>query len=316
MGSPEAETHWSVRTLSKATGVGRETVRAVLLEANLRPHRLGTFTSSNDPEFREKLIDGVGLYTDPSKNAIVLLHGFSGSTKDWANQMKALSPQYRVIAIDERGHGKSASPKREEEYLTPVIAGDVLAVLNKLGIKRCCLGGHSMGGPVVLHFALEHPDMVAGLILVDTSSGFTMAPAMIELRTKLNEIARTQGLAAAFDYDAANNPPRIEQYKRHPEQKEKARQKMLSMTVDSYINSWKAMGKQTSVTSRLSEIKVPAIIFLGEEDVGTAEGVKILNKGIANSQLVTIKGAGHSPHEDNPADFNKALLPFLAKVKW
>lgn len=71
-GTPEAETHWSVRTLAKATGVGRETVRAVLRESNLRPHRVGTFTRSNDPEFREKLIDVVGLYTDPPENAVVL----------------------------------------------------------------------------------------------------------------------------------------------------------------------------------------------------------------------------------------------------
>ena len=71
-GAPEPETHWSVRTLAKATGVGRETVRAVLREAHLRPHRLGTFTRSNDPEFREKLMDVVGLYTDPPKNAVVL----------------------------------------------------------------------------------------------------------------------------------------------------------------------------------------------------------------------------------------------------
>ena len=70
--TPEAETHWSVRTLAKATGVGRETVRAILLEAHLRPHRVGTFTRSNDPEFREKLIDVVGLYTDPPENAVVL----------------------------------------------------------------------------------------------------------------------------------------------------------------------------------------------------------------------------------------------------
>ena len=71
-GSPEAETHWSVRTLAKATGVGRETVRAILREAHLRPHRVGTFTQSNDPEFREKLIDVVGLYTHPPENAVVL----------------------------------------------------------------------------------------------------------------------------------------------------------------------------------------------------------------------------------------------------
>jgi transposase len=70
--SPEAETHWSVRTLAKATGVGRETVRAILGEAHLSPHRVGTFTQSNDPEFREKLIDVVGLYTHPPDNAVVL----------------------------------------------------------------------------------------------------------------------------------------------------------------------------------------------------------------------------------------------------
>ncbi len=70
--SPEAETHWSVRTLAKATGIGRETVRAILNEAHLKPHRVGTFTQSNDPEFREKLIDVVGLYTNPPDNAVVL----------------------------------------------------------------------------------------------------------------------------------------------------------------------------------------------------------------------------------------------------
>jgi transposase len=71
-GAPEAETHWSIRTLAKATGVGRETVRAILREAYLRPHRLGTFTRSNDPEFRVKLMDVIGLYTDPPENAVVL----------------------------------------------------------------------------------------------------------------------------------------------------------------------------------------------------------------------------------------------------
>jgi transposase len=71
-GSPEAETHWSVRTLAKATGVGRETVRSILKDAHLRPHRLGTFTRSTDPDFREKLIDVIGLYTDPPDNAVVL----------------------------------------------------------------------------------------------------------------------------------------------------------------------------------------------------------------------------------------------------
>lgn len=71
-GAPEAETHWSVRTLARTTGVGRETVRNILKDAHLRPHRVGTFTQSTDPDFREKLLDVIGLYTDPPENAVVL----------------------------------------------------------------------------------------------------------------------------------------------------------------------------------------------------------------------------------------------------
>ncbi len=249
-------------------------------------------------------------------NAIVCLHGYSGSAQDWANQFDAFSPNYQVIAIDERGHGKSAAPIGEDAYSVPVFAEDTLAVLKGLGIKRCCLAGHSLGGAIVLHLVLEHPEMVAGLILVDTAAEFARVPAMTAMREKLNELARTQGLEAAFEYECANNPQRMEMFKKNPEMKEKQRQKVLTLTVDSYIYTWKALGKVKSFVPRLSGIKVPTIIFLGDEDMNMAGAVQVLNKGIANSELVTIKGAGHNPHEDNPADFNKALLGFLGKVRW
>lgn len=69
---PKAETHWSVRSLAEATQVGRETVHRILQKADLKPHRVGTFTQSNDPDFVAKLVDVVGLYMDPPENAIVI----------------------------------------------------------------------------------------------------------------------------------------------------------------------------------------------------------------------------------------------------
>jgi transposase len=69
---PEAETHWSVRTLAKATGVGRDTVHQILRQADLKPHQVSTFTQSPDPDFAAKVIDVVGLYLQPPKNAVVL----------------------------------------------------------------------------------------------------------------------------------------------------------------------------------------------------------------------------------------------------
>ena len=72
---PVGETHWSVRTLAKATGVGRDTVHQILRKANLKPHRVGTFSRSTDPDFAAKVVDVVGLYTNPPENAIVLCVG-------------------------------------------------------------------------------------------------------------------------------------------------------------------------------------------------------------------------------------------------
>ena len=69
---PEAETHWSVRTLAKATGVGRDTVHQILRQADLKPHQVGTFTQSPDPDFAAKVVDVVGLYLHPPENAVVL----------------------------------------------------------------------------------------------------------------------------------------------------------------------------------------------------------------------------------------------------
>jgi transposase len=69
---PGGGTHWSVRSLAKATGVGRDTVHQILRANKLKPHRVGTFSQSPAPDFVAKVIDVVGLYLDPPKNAIVL----------------------------------------------------------------------------------------------------------------------------------------------------------------------------------------------------------------------------------------------------
>ena len=264
-------------------------------------------------------INGVNLNYEVAGHgeAVVFLHGMTGSTKDWANQLRVLSPKYRVVTIDHRGHGKSAAPSGEEEYSVQIFTEDVFALLKMLNIERCCLAGHSLGGFIALEFALEHPDMLAALVLVDTSSGqFARDPNYTQLRQKLDELARTQGTAAAFEYDAAHNPMRIERFQKHPELREVARQKVLMTSVDGYIYASRAIGKWVPVTPRLSEIKVPALIFWGDEDSPFTEAVQILKKGIANSELITVKGAGHNPHEEAPDVFNKALLEFLDRIKW
>jgi 3-oxoadipate enol-lactonase len=247
--------------------------------------------------------------------AVVFLHGYTGSSQDWSNQMSALSPTYKVIAVDLRGHSKSSAPSVEKEYSMEIFVEDVHSILNHLHIKQCCLVGHSLGGFLALEFALKYAELLAGLVLVDTSSGDWEKPAgYAELRAKLEELARTQGMEAAFNYDAANNPVRIERFKKHPDLRETSRQKMLMTSVDGYIYTGRAMGQWKSVTGRLSEIKVPTCIFWGEEDTPFLQASRILKERIPGAELITVKGSGHSPHEESPQAFNEKLGSFLGRA--
>ena len=131
--------------------------------------------------------------------AIVFLHGFTGSNKDWRYQMAVVHDQYRGIALDLRGHGQSDAPKNEAEYSIYLNCEDVRGLLKQLGIERCCLVGHSMGGFTALQFALENPEMLWGLVLVDTSSGeWDTAPGYAELRAKLDELATSEGTGSGI----------------------------------------------------------------------------------------------------------------------
>jgi 2-succinyl-6-hydroxy-2,4-cyclohexadiene-1-carboxylate synthase len=247
---------------------------------------------------------------------IVFLHGFTGSHEDWRFQMAAVKDKYRAIALDLRGHGKTQAPTEEADYSIYLNCEDVRGLLAYLGIRRCCLVGHSMGGFTALQFAMENPEMLWGLVLVDTSSGeWDTVPGYAELRTKMDELARTKGLDAAFDYDAKNNPARMERFKKQPEQEEIARRKTLNTAVDAYVYVPRSFGKWQPVTGRLGEIKIPSIIFRGEHDAGFVRPCDILKSSIPGSTLVVVPGAYHNPHEESPEFFNDHFKAFLADIK-
>jgi len=154
-------------------------------------------------------------------------------------------------------------------------------------------------------------------VLVDTSSGdFERAPGFVEFRAKLDELARNEGLEAAFEYDAANNPMRIERFQKHPELREVTRRKVMNTSVDGYVYVARTFGKWEPVTGRLTKIAVPTLIFLGEEDAPFIKASETMKESIKDSRLVTVPGVGHSPHEEAPDLFNKAFLDFVSKIEW
>ena len=87
-------------------------------------------------------------------------------------------------------------------------------------------------------------------------------------------------------------------------------------SVNGYIYCPRGSAQRETLTPRLSEIKVPTLIYWGEEDSPFTQAVQVLKEGIPDSELVTVKGVGHSPHEEAPEVFNEALVKFLGRVNW
>jgi pimeloyl-ACP methyl ester carboxylesterase len=98
--------------------------------------------------------------------AVVLVHGWSCDRTYWKGQIQPFSRQYKVVAVDLAGHGESGLGRKTQTMAA--FGGDVAAVVDKLGLKRVVLVGHSMGGDVIVEAARKLPGRVVGLVWVDT----------------------------------------------------------------------------------------------------------------------------------------------------
>jgi pimeloyl-ACP methyl ester carboxylesterase len=125
--------------------------------------------------------DGIRLHTEvfgPEDGyPIVLAHGITCAIRVWAYQIADLSTDYRVIAFDHRGHGKSAVPPRRHRYSLDILAGDLDAVLDATLApgERAVIAGHSMGGIAITSWAERYPDRVPqcadAVALINTTTG-------------------------------------------------------------------------------------------------------------------------------------------------
>ena len=108
--------------------------------------------------------------------AVVLVHSLTGGIAHWQAQLPGLRRSRRAVAIDLRGHGGS-EPPGDGSYAIEAMAGDIAAVVDRLGLERFALVGHSMGGGVALAYAGMHPERVERLFLLDAIGDGTRLPA-------------------------------------------------------------------------------------------------------------------------------------------
>src|SRR3712207_4302400 len=107
---------------------------------------------------------------------VVFLHSSAGNASQWSAQLEHLRPRRRAVALEWRGHGRSGSPA-DGDYSFPAMAADVNEAVDRLGIERFVLVGHSGGGLVALEYAADRQERVAGLLLADPAGDARQVPS-------------------------------------------------------------------------------------------------------------------------------------------
>jgi pimeloyl-ACP methyl ester carboxylesterase len=275
---------------------------------------------------RVKVPTGIEIeYEDhgEGKPPLVLVHGFTGSRDDWLERLPELGRLGRTLALDLRGHGGSTKTGDLASYCFERIVDDLAALHEQLELGPWDLLGHSLGGMVVLRFALAHPQRVRSLVLMSTAPhGVPLAAAPL-LEAGAN-YGRAKGMAALAKVMREGQsragqavPARLRVLEAMGEDAFWARvaRKIEQMEPESFLGLGTALYEQQAVTERLGELAVPTTIIVGEQDVVFLEPCETMRKNIPGAVAVILKDAAHSPQIETPGPWLEAIRQHLARAR-
>jgi len=254
---------------------------------------------------------------------LLLLHGFGNEAHIWDDFAPVVSPYYRTLALDHRGHGDSAWDA-QGRYDHDTLVRDVEAVTAALGIERLVIVAHSLGGRVATLFAGRHPERMAGLVLVDIGPeldprGTTRIRMEIETNREpsfasIEEYARLLSL----NYPAAQ-PHAIQRMAQHGVRK--LANGRFVPKLDPALRGAGTRGAQTSSEEELTRaqwqalarIPCPTLVVRGAaSDVLSADvAERMAHEVLPKGSLATVARAGHSVMTDNPDGFRDAVAAFV-----
>ncbi len=252
--------------------------------------------------------------------ALILVHGFTGASHDFALRVDGLASRRRVVTVDQRGHGHSTKTCVIEDYSIDQLAADLVAFIETVGGGPVDLLGHSMGGRVVMGLALRRPDLVHSLILMDTSA-WSFMPDNDELvtlaRTFMGAFDPTQGMPGPLSFGgpedtliAAAVPATWQR------DKDALFAGMDPYAVKSLGTALMAEGAdgQPSLRGELASITCPTTVIVGEHDHPLVDQASELAASVTDGRLTVIAGAYHSPQLTHPDAWSAAVEAHLAWV--
>lgn len=226
---------------------------------------------------------------------VVLVHSLALDHRFWRLVAPALANKTEVICVDVRGHGQSGKPPGP--YSIELFAHDIKELLQALGHQQAVVAGASLGGCVALEFAIGHPEMTAGLGLIDTTAWY--GPTAPDDWSKRADKARSDGLDSMVQFQATrwfSEKFRAD----HPDEVRQCVETFLANDVRAYGEACRALGG-FNASAQAAQVGVPTAIVVGADDYAAPVAMsRQLHEAIRGSTLTVIPDACHLTPVETP----------------
>ena len=278
--------------------------------------------ADSDSQFIE--INGLSVHVKAmgqGEPVFILLHGFGASLFSWHAVMEPLSRYGMVIAYDRPAFGLTERPMKwtgQNPYSPEANIALLLGLLDHFNVQKAILVGNSAGGTLSMQFALQYPERMEALILVDPAAYESGGPAWVRILGKTPEM---QHLGPLFVRSIQKSGLDLIRTAWHDPSK------ITQETWDGYTKPLKAdnwdralwdfsmASHDTGLLRHLQDFKLPILVMTGDDDriVPTVSSVKLAGE-LTGAKLVIIPQAGHVPHEEQPAAFMQAVNDFVKAI--
>jgi pimeloyl-ACP methyl ester carboxylesterase len=235
--------------------------------------------------------------------ALVFLHGWCGDRAYWKHQVDVFAADYRVVAVDQAGHGESG--KERKHWSASVLAGDVEAIVKELGLQRVILIGHSMGGPVALMASKRMPGTVVAVVGVDTLQNAEFKMPEEASKKFLDAFEKDFKGTMRIGFSGLLHEKTDPDLKKWIITRAEAQDQKMALALMRDLST-------LDVKTLLKDAKAPVrcINSAGGFQFFTPTAVET-NKKYADFNAVVIEEVGHYPMLEKPGEFNQKLREVL-----
>jgi len=241
---------------------------------------------------------------------LFILHGLLGSSDNWQTLGKQLAENFTVYLIDQRNHGRSP---HSPEHNYDLMSEDLVELMHDESLEKVMLIGHSMGGKTVMLFALQHPEKVERMVVVDISpKEYPANKDIIDTLEKvnLNEVKTRKEVEDILSVDIKDAG--ILQFLLKNLYWDDNQRLAWRFNLQTLKDFTPLVGEATPIPS--NPLQMPALFMMGakSEHISSTDS-KLINAMFSNAKIVTIPEAGHWVHADKPVEFFNVVNTFLSE---